>query len=163
MYFGFDFLVEADIDAALQMAEDDEISRHALRRQADCLLAPFTRRVWVQSPARTAISHQGQLDWLNRPYKPAQDRGNDTNLNAQRIGPLLDMFGGRGRFEGAARFAEKVATDELERVTDLRTRCDEARQQATANLAVRRVQAEARQAAQARDRHGKLCHRRRHR
>jgi ATP-dependent helicase HepA len=147
VYFGFDFLVEADIDAALQMAEDDEISRHALRRQADCLLAPFTRRVWVQSPARTAISHQGQLDWLNRPYKPAQDRGNDTNLNAQRIGPLLDMFGGRGRFEGAARFAEKVATDELERVTDLRTRCDEARQQATANLAVRRVQAEARQAA----------------
>jgi ATP-dependent helicase HepA len=147
VYFGFDFLVEADIDAALQMAEDDEISRHALRRQADCLLAPFTRRVWVQSPARTAISHPGQLGWLDRPYKPAQDRGNDINLNPQRIGPLLDMFGGRGRFVGAARFAEKVATDELERVTDLRTRCDKARQQAMANLAVRRVQAEARQAA----------------
>jgi ATP-dependent helicase HepA len=147
VYFGFDFLVEADIDAAIQMVADDEISRHALRRQADCLLAPFTRRVWVQSPARTAISHQGQLDWLNRPYKSAQDRGNDINLNPQRIGPLLDMFGGRGRFEGAARFAEKVATGELQRVTDLRTRCDEARQQATANLAVRRVQAEARQAA----------------
>jgi ATP-dependent helicase HepA len=147
VYFGFDFLVEANIDDALCRVRDDEIGRNALRRQADCLLAPFTRRVWVQAATKTAIDHLGQLDWLNRPYKPVLDRGNDINLNAQRIGPLLDLFGGRGRFEGAARFAENIAKSELQRVTDLTARCDEARKQATASLVVRRVQAEARQAA----------------
>jgi ATP-dependent helicase HepA len=147
VYFGFDFLVEANIDDALFMVEGDELSRNALRRQADCLLAPFSRQVWVQAATKTAVDHQGQLDWLNRPYKPVHDRGNDINLNAQRVGPLLDLFGGRARFEGAARFAENIARSELQRVTDLTARCDEARQQATANLMVRRVQADARRAA----------------
>jgi ATP-dependent helicase HepA len=147
VYFGFDFLVEADINMALGLVGNNEISRNALRRQADCLLAPFTRRVWIQIPGKTAIDHQGQLDWLNGAYKPSQDRGNDVNLNAQRIGPLLDHFRGRQNFTGAARFAENVARGELARITDLTARCDEARHYATANLTVRRVQAEARQAA----------------
>jgi ATP-dependent helicase HepA len=145
VYFGFDFLVEADIDAALDLVGNDEISRNALRRQADCLLAPFIRRVWVQIPSKTAVNHQSQLDWLNRPYKPGH--GNDVNLNTQRIGPLFDLFGGQQNFTGAARFAEDVARGELARVTDLRTRCDEAHHYAIASLTVRRVQAEARQAA----------------
>lgn len=147
VYFGFDFLVEADIDTALYLMGDDQISRNAVRRQADCLLAPFIRRVWVQIPSKTAIDHQGQLDWLNRPYQPSQDRGNDINLNAERIGPLLDKFGGLVSFVGAARFAKGVARDELTRVTDLSTRCEEARQHATSSLTVRRAQAEARKAA----------------
>ena len=147
VYFGFDFLAEADIETALDLVEDDPISRNALRRQADCLLAPFTRRVWVPLPGRIAVDDPAQVKWLDQPYKPKQNHGPDTNLNAHRIGALFDKFGGRDRFAAGARFAEHVARDELDRVTDLRARCEEAQQQATSSLAVRRVQAEARRAA----------------
>jgi ATP-dependent helicase HepA len=147
VYFGFDFLVEADISGALELAGTSDIARRALRRQADCLLTPFTRRVWIQLPGKTAIDHPGQLDWLNRPYRPREERGNDINLNAKLIGHLFDLFGGRENFTGAARFATKVAESELARVSDLTKRCDEARQYAAASLAVRRVQADARRAA----------------
>ena len=147
VYFGFDFLVEADIETTLGLVGDDPISRNALRRQADCLLAPFTRRVWVPLPGRSAIDDPAQVKWLDQPYKPKQDHGPDINLNAQRIGALFVKFGGRGRFATGARFAEHVARDELGRVTDLRSRCEEARQYATSSLAVRRAQAEARRAA----------------
>ncbi len=147
VYFGFDFLVEADTEIALELVGDDPISRNALRRQADCLLAPFTRRVWVPLPGRVAIDERAQVEWLDQPYRPKKDHGRDTNLNAQRIGALFDKFGGRERFAGGARYAEHAARDELGRVTDLRARCEEARQQATSGLAVRRAQAEARKAA----------------
>lgn len=148
VYFGFDFLVEADIGAALALVGDDEIGRNALRRQADCLLAPFTERVWVQLGRKTiAVEHQAQLAWLDRPYKKREDGGNDVNLNAERIAALFALFGGRERYTDAAQYAEKTARDELTRVTDLTARCGEARQYATASLTIRRVQAEARQAA----------------
>jgi ATP-dependent helicase HepA len=147
VYWAFDFLVEAKIDAALRLVADDPIGRNALRRQADSLLAPFTRRVWVQAANKSAVDHQGQITWLNKDYRPSQEHGLDVNLNPQRIGPLLELFGGRDRFSAATRFAEKVARSELERVSDLRARCEEARQQAASSLAIRRVQAQARQAA----------------
>jgi ATP-dependent helicase HepA len=147
VYFGFDFLVEANIETALGLVGDDLISRNALRRQADCLLPPFSRRVWVPLPGKIAIDDKAEVKWLDQPYRPRQDHGPDTNLNTQRIGALFDKFGGRDRFADGARYAEHVARDELGRVTDLRARCEEALKQATSGLAVRRAQAEARKAA----------------
>lgn len=147
VYFGFDFLVEANIGAALGHVSDDEISQNALRRQADCLLGPFTRRVWVRLPEKSAIDDQKLIEWLDRPYKPVQERGADVNLNADRIDALYSYMGGPRQFTGAAWFAEDVARGELARVTDLTAQCEKARQAAVANLTVRRVQAEARKAA----------------
>jgi ATP-dependent helicase HepA len=147
LYYGFDFLVEANIEAALVLVGDDPVSCNALRRQADCLLAPFTRRVWVQGPGKTVVEHEGQLAWLNRPYKSADNGGPDINLNPQRIGPLLDRFGGRDGFATDARSALEAARNQFGRVTGLPGRCEEARQRAASVLAVRRAQAEARKAA----------------
>lgn len=147
VYFGFDFLVEANIATALGLVGEDEISRNALRRQADCLLAPFARRVWVRLPQKTAIDNPDLVEWLDRPYKPVQERGNDVNLNAERIDALYSYMGGANQFTGAAWFAEEVAKRELVRVTDLSAQCEKARQAAIASLTVRRVQAEARKAA----------------
>lgn len=146
-YFGFDFLVEADITQALDRFGEDEKSRKALRRQADCLLAPFTRRVWVQYPGLTAIEHQGQLDWLNAPYNPESRNWPDVNLNAERIGALYRKLGGQDQYVKATWAAEDIARRELSRVTDLNVRCAAARQRALEGLAVRRAQAQARQAA----------------
>jgi ATP-dependent helicase HepA len=147
VYFGFDFLVEADVETPLGLVGDNPISRNALRRRADCLLAPFTRRVWVPLPGRGAVDNHDQVKWLDQLYKPKQDHGPDINLNAQRISALFVKFGGRDRFAAGVRFAEQVARDDLGRVSDLRTQCEEARQQATSSLAVRRAQADARRAA----------------
>jgi ATP-dependent helicase HepA len=147
VYFGFDFLVEANIGTALGLVGDDEISRYALRRQADCLLAPFTRRVWARLPQKTAVDNPDLVKWLDRPYKPSQGRGNDVNLNAERIGALHSYMGGAKQFTGAAWFAEEVAKRELAHVTDLTAQCEKARLAAMTGLTVRRVQAEARKAA----------------
>jgi ATP-dependent helicase HepA len=147
VFFGFDFLVEANVSDALGLVTDDEISRNALRRQADCLLAPFIRRVWVRLPQTTAVDDPNLIDRLDRPYRPAQERGPDVNLNAERIGVLHSYLGGARQFTGAAWFALEVAENEVARVTDLTAQCERARVAAVASLTVRRVQAEARQAA----------------
>lgn len=147
LYYGFDFLVEADIEAGVALAGDNPISRNALRRQADCLLAPFSRRVWVQGPRKAAVEDARQVQWLDLPYKTTGRGFTDINLNADRIGALLSKVRGRDGFTADARTALGSATDELQRVTDLKARCELAREQASSILTIRRAQSDARQAA----------------
>jgi ATP-dependent helicase HepA len=147
LYYGFDFLVEADIQAGLARAGDDPITRNALRRQADCLLAPFTRRIWVQGARKSAVEDALQVQWLDLPYKTKGKGFADINLNADKIDALLSRVGGRTGFTADARTALESATNELRRVTDLQSRCERAREQASSILTIRRAQAEARQAA----------------
>ena len=92
VYFGLDFLVEADIAAALKVTGDDRETRHAVGRQADCIFEPFMRRVWVRAGDDKAIDHLGLVAWLDRPYVPDRE---DTNLNPTRIGPLSTCSAGR--------------------------------------------------------------------
>ncbi len=144
VYFGMDFLVEADTDAALRLTGEDAESRHAVRRQADRIFEPFMRRVWVPAGGDTAADSPGLVEWLDRTYVPAHG---DVNLNPTRIGQLLDLFGGTSRFTHAARSAETTSRRELARVSDLATRCEEARERGVRAIAVQRAQAEARHAA----------------
>ena len=60
---------------------------------------------------------------------------------------MLDLFGGTDGFDRSARRAEAVGRRELDRVTDLPARCEEAREQGLRVTAVQRAQARARQAA----------------
>ena len=144
MYFGLDFLVEADIAAALKVTGDDRETRHAVGRQADCIFEPFMRRVWVRAGDDKAVDHPGLVAWLDRPYVPDRE---DINLNPTRIGPLYDLFGGIAGFADAARAAETISRRELARVTDLASRCEEAQKRAAQAAAVQSAQAQARQAA----------------
>ncbi|MFB6904986.1 protein DpdE [Streptomyces bacillaris] len=142
-YFGFDFLVEADISAAAEtMTNPEEVSR-ALQRQADLLLPPFTRRVWVRAGSTEALTLATALDWLNSPY----DNRKCRNFNNQRVRELVGIFGGWSEFQHSAETAEKVARNELFRVTDLPALCAKAQDRARRRLAVTRAQAEARRAA----------------
>ncbi len=142
-YFGFDFLVEADISAAAEtMTNPEEVSR-ALQRQADLLLPPFTRRVWVRAGSTAALTLATALDWLNSPY----DNRKCRNFNNQRVRELVGIFGGWSEFQHSAETAEKVARNELFRVTDLPALCAKAQDRARRRLAVTRAQAEARRAA----------------
>ncbi len=144
VYFGLDFLVEADIGAALQLTGEDLGTRKAVRRQADCIFEPFMLRVWVPAADDKAVDSPNLLAWLDRPYDKA--RG-DINLNLLRIDPLHDLFGGAAKFADAARAAQMTGRRELARVSDLASRCGDAQKQAAQALAVQSAQARARQAA----------------
>jgi ATP-dependent helicase HepA len=143
-YFGFDFLVEADIDPALELVGDAPDAVRALRRQAGIILAPVMQRIWLPSQADTAVQDPALLRWLEAPY--AQDRG-DLNLNDQRISGLWDHFGDIEGLGAAARRAEACARDELARSVHLTRRAEQAQHEARRVWAVRRAQAEARRNA----------------
>jgi ATP-dependent helicase HepA len=144
VYFGLDYLAEANTDAALQIVSGSVNARQAVRRQADRMFEPFMRRIWLPAGSETAVSDPGLTAWLDRLYAPT--RG-DANLNATRIGQLLDLFGGKDGFERSARRAEAAGRRELDRVSDLPARCQAAREQGLRVMAVQRAQARARQAA----------------
>ncbi|WP_328779874.1 protein DpdE [Streptomyces canus] len=145
-YFGFDYLVEADISSALELAlplvQRPRDAEAALRRQAEQLLPPFTLKVWVPAGAAEALTNGDTQKWLDARY-----RDTDHNYNSGNIHELMNLFDGQPGYEAAARGAETVARAELKRVTNLADRCDVAQQQGRERLTVAKAQAEARQAA----------------
>ncbi|MGC4828889.1 protein DpdE [Micromonospora arida] len=143
-YFGFDFLVEPDIEPALELVGDAADAVHALRRQASVILPPIMRRIWLPSQADQAVQDPDLLRWLEAPY--AQDRG-DLNLNDERISALWQYFGDIEGLATAARSAEATARDELTRSAQLVRRAEQAQHEAGRAWAVRRAQAEARRNA----------------
>jgi ATP-dependent helicase HepA len=144
VYFGMDYLVEADIQAALRLTDDTPETRRALRRQADQLLEPFMGRVWVPAGAAAAVADPHLVIWLDRPYDPG--RG-DLNLNPDRIGSLLEWFTGRDRFAQAARMADEVGRRELARVSELDARRARAQERGRRTLMSQRARAQARRTA----------------
>ncbi|MFG2683733.1 protein DpdE [Streptomyces sp. NPDC048392] len=145
-YFGFDYLVEADISSALTLAlplvRNARDAEAALRRQAEQLLPSFTLKVWVPAGAAEALTDEATQAWLDAPYGAT-----DHNYNPGNIHELMNLFDGQPGYAASARDAETVARAELRRVTNLADKCDQAQQQGRERLTVMRAQAEARQAA----------------
>ncbi|MGA4792248.1 protein DpdE [Nocardia sp. AB354] len=142
-YFGFDYLVEADLATALELVKDHPDARTALRRQADRLLPPFTLKVWIEAGAFSPISNEQALGWLNHSY----DNRRDQNFNMSNTSELLEVFGGWDRYRETADLAARVAHDHLSEVTDLARRCTQAQEQSRVHVAVAMAQAQTRQAA----------------
>ncbi|MFF1274649.1 protein DpdE [Streptomyces marokkonensis] len=142
-YFGFEYLVEADIGSALQHVDDVPEAGRALRRQADRLLAPFTRKVWVPAGHREALTNPKACEWLDEPY----GRQGDQNYNFTNHQQLLALFGGGQEYRRAAEAAQEVARAHLVQATDLVSKCAQAQEQARQQLAVMSAQAQARRAA----------------
>ncbi|MEU8132134.1 protein DpdE [Streptodolium elevatio] len=143
-YYGFDFLVEADVSSALAHVEGSPDAARTLRRQADRILAPFVRRVWVEGGTNRAVTDPAQCAWLNRPYNKSNG---DRNYNSARVDDYFALFGGQ---EAAASFADEAATAALGFLyehTNLETICEGAQQQALEVAAVLNAQCAARRAA----------------
>jgi ATP-dependent helicase HepA len=143
-YFGFVYLVEADVSAAQRVVGERAADTHPARRRADRALAPFIRSVWIPADTEMAVEDQALLAWLEAPY---QHSGDDVNLSFRRVAPLHALFGGQHGFADGATAAESTARIELARVTDLRARCDSAAVVLRNEGAVLAAQAEARGAA----------------
>lgn len=144
VFFGFDYLVETDIEAAAQLLRDTEEAKLALRRQADRLYPPLLRRVWVPAGVSHAVEDDRLRQWLDRPYDPATG---DLNLNASRIGILLDACGGFGVLSEALRAADDIGCGELVRLAGLARRREQALAEGRRMVAVQHAQVRARQAA----------------
>lgn len=143
-YFGFVYLVEADVSVARQLPGRSRIDEGALRRRADRALAPFVRTVWIPADDEKAVEDEALLRWLDREYRNDDD---DVNLSSRRVVPLHALFGGAEGFSRGALSAASAASTELMRVTDLRARCAAAAEALRNEVAVLGAQAAARQDA----------------
>ncbi|MFC8244010.1 protein DpdE [Streptomyces chartreusis] len=143
-YYGFDFLIEADVAAALSCVQNSADAGRALRRQADRILAPFVRRIWVEGGTNQAVTNPAQLAWLNEPYN--KNKG-DRNYNSARADEYFGLFGGQEAATSFAREASQAALEFLHEHTNLAATCEGAQQQALEVAAVLTAQCGARRAA----------------
>lgn len=83
--FRFDYIVEADVEPALNFVEparqDDPASRTSLQRRLDGLLPPFLRTVWIDA-AGNLVEDVARLQELEAPY---DKRAGDVNLRPVRF------------------------------------------------------------------------------
>lgn len=89
-FFGFDFLIEADLDPIIQVLEGDPIVEPVARRRADAALPPQRRRVWVPVHNQEPVTSTKFAAYLDRPF----EIGPDQNLNFKRIPALHSILGG---------------------------------------------------------------------
>lgn len=142
VYFGFTYLIEADVDAVALSGSPG--AKHAFRRRADQAFPPITRDIWIRSDRESAESDPRVLGFLEANY--SKPRG-DVNLDAERSGPLFELFGGEPEFCASAVAAETSARHELKRVTDLRARCEESAERVRRDTRMHLAQSAARSAA----------------
>jgi len=143
-YYGFDFLIEADVSPALAHVGGSPDAERALRRQADRILAPFVSRIWVEGGTNQAVLDPAQRAWLDEPYNK---NNGDRNYNSARADEYFTLFGGQAAAAAIAREASQAALGFLHDTTDLMATCEEAQQQALQVAAVLNAQCGARQAA----------------
>jgi len=141
-FFGFDYLIDADISAAVALAGPGHDRARPLRRQADRLLAPFMMRVWVQV-AGQVVADAALAALLDHPYNPQRD----ININFRRTRLLLDYFGAQEQYIASARMADSVGRRYTLESPELTGRVAAAAAAATHMLTVTEVQAQARRAA----------------
>lgn len=89
-FFGFDFLIEADLDPIVQLLNGDPIVEPVARRRADAAFPPQRQRVWIPVNTQEPISSLNFIRYLDRPF----EQGPDQNLNYQKIAALHSLLGG---------------------------------------------------------------------
>ncbi|MFF2393943.1 protein DpdE [Nocardia sp. NPDC058114] len=143
VYFGFDFLVEADLRVALAGVPNAPGAVLALRRRADRLFAPFTMRVWIEVDEKCAVAGSEATRWLERPL----DHRRDHNIAGPKLDELIGRLGGWAGFRKAGDEAEHLARAHLTETAKLTERSTAALGRATAGLRVMQAQVKARAAA----------------
>lgn len=140
IYFGFDFLVEADLRAATACMPDAPSAIPALRRRADRLFPPFAMRVWVEVEEDCAVAGPEATRWLERPLDPRRDH----DITGRKLDELVGQLGGWAGFRKAGVEAEHSARVHLAETAKLTELSTAALGRAKASLRVMQAQAKAR-------------------
>ena len=114
-FFGFDFLVEADLDPIFTALGENLAVEPVARRRADGAFPPMHHRVWVPVNSNTAVGNPSLASYLSEPRKDRRD----TNLNPQRVAALHALVGGAENLEAVARASYATAREHLNTVSDL--------------------------------------------
>lgn len=89
LFFRFDFIVEADVEAALQVLDRENrltsAASAAMRRRGDMAVAPFFHTLWLDEEL-SEVADSALLRRLSAVYRPKPDGhdGRDFNLNPRR-------------------------------------------------------------------------------
>lgn len=142
IYFGMDFVVEADVAPLLKLlGRDDQFLATATRR-CDWALPPFEGRVWIATNTMDAVEDKASLRFLNAPF----DERRDKNLNPARIQALHNVLGA-GNLTGVATTASDAALRSLLAMTALQARCARAAAKVAAETDVLLARSRARASA----------------
>lgn len=122
VYFGMQYLVEADIGSAVDAAEDLPDRNRALRRRADQMLPPFLTGLWLPAFSTSPVQDRDVLYLLNARYEP--ERGGDTNLSFERRRPLFELLNGPEGFAEACETARTAGHSAVTGLSDLDARAE---------------------------------------
>ena len=115
VYFGYDFLVEANLDPVLEALGQGQGGLAVARRRGDAALAPAFRRIWIAVNDMAPVEDEGVVAYLNQPVM----KGRDVNLNPSRIAALHGVLGGDGVLEAVGPEGYAIARDHLSKKADL--------------------------------------------
>lgn len=116
IFFGFDFLIEADTRPMLELLAGQPEAEPIARRRADAALSPLHERVWIPAHNRLAVTDPKLAEYLSSPYLD----GRDANLNARRIAALHALLGGESNLETVAKGCFASAREHVEVVADVK-------------------------------------------
>lgn len=143
VFFGFDFLIEADITPVLAVLAGNTELEPICRRRADAAFRPQHHRIWIPTNTTQTVGNPALIELLSRPYHDSSDK----NLNSQRIAALHAVLGGEDNLAAIATASHETA---LQRVTDVadvaeasRRAGDRVRQQTGSLLAQSRARSHA--------------------
>ncbi|WP_175417153.1 protein DpdE [Arthrobacter sp. 24S4-2] len=141
VYFAFDFQVEADPEPLMQMLGGDRGHLATAMRRCDWALAPFERRVWIDTSSTAMVEAEGDLRFLNAPFNETRDK----NMNPARIDALHNVVGA-GNISLVATAAAKAAHAGLLTTTALQEACARASARVAAETDVTIARSRARSA-----------------
>lgn len=114
-FFGFDFLIEADVNPVLELLKEMPEVEPIARRRADAAFAPQHQRVWIPVNTRIPVQDGNFAQYLSLPL----EKGRDVNLNLERIGALHSLLGGEANLAVVARGCYEAARQHVEVVADV--------------------------------------------
>lgn len=114
-YFGFDFLVEADLRPMLALLDGRTDVEPIARRRADAAFAPQHQRVWIPAHTLIPVEDAKFAAKLSLPYV----KGRDVNLNHERIPALHSLLGGEANLAPVAESCFEVARERVTQVADI--------------------------------------------
>lgn len=124
VYFRFDFLVEADIQNAVDaLSGYEHVTEEAVRLRADGLFPPLMNTVWVRADG-ARVDDEDIQELLDLPYdqEGVKRYGRDYNLNSERWEKIEKMYD-RESWTSTCHEVREEAEDVLAEEVSLKERC----------------------------------------
>jgi ATP-dependent helicase HepA len=114
-FFGFDFLIEADVEPILAVLGRDTEGAPIARRRADAAFPPQHQRIWVPITNKEPVTDARLIAYLGEPML----KNRDVNLNSDRIPALHTLVGGEQQLASVANACFAAARARVDRVADV--------------------------------------------